>query len=275
MGRILLLLLAFLTAGCSGGPGSALRDIQDDLERAERLLEKNRFREARRVLSDVRSRHPRDWQVASSVFVFWVEGGRLDEAARAGQEMVEARDHLVEPRPLSRKEWSRIVTQVATAVMEDGDEGRSAELMELALELDSSNPDAANGVAWLLAERGQDLDRALVLARRAVRLKPEAGYIVDTLGWVYYRMNRLEEAAEWLQKSLARSTRDPTVHDHMGDVYYSMSRLKEAVQHWERSLQEWQSNAPSDMDQEEMAKIRKKLENARIRLAREGAQQKN
>ncbi len=228
MGRILLLLLALLTAGCSGGPGSALRDIQDDLERAERLLEKNRFREARRVLSDVRSRHPRDWQVASSVFVFWVEAGRLDEAARAGQEMVEARDRLVEPRPLSRKEWSRIVTQVATAVMEDGDEGRSAELMELALELDSSNPDAANGVAWLLAERGRDLDRALVLARRAVRLKPDAGYIVDTLGWVYYRQKRYDEAERWLIRAVQLSPGSSELRRHLSEVHLARGNLPSA-----------------------------------------------
>jgi Flp pilus assembly protein TadD len=113
------------------------------------------------------------------------------------------------------------------------------------------------------------------MIQKAVALEPNNSAFLDSLGWVYYRLNRLEEAAQWLQKSLARSSRDPTVHEHMGDVYYSMDRLKDAVQHWERSLQEWESSAPSDVDHEEIAKIRKKLENARIRLAREGAQQKN
>jgi tetratricopeptide (TPR) repeat protein len=143
------------------------------------------------------------------------------------------------------------------------------------LELNPKSASALNYLGYMLADRNVRLEEALDLIQKAVALEPNNSAFLDSLGWVYYRMNRLEEAAEWLQKSLARSTRDPTVHDHMGDVYYSMSRLKEAVQHWERSLQEWQSNAPSDMDQEEMAKIRKKLENARIRLAREGAQQKN
>lgn len=143
------------------------------------------------------------------------------------------------------------------------------------LEINPKSASALNYLGYMLADRNVRLQEALEMIQKAVALEPNNSAFLDSLGWVYYRLNRFEEAAEWLQKSLARSTRDPTVHDHMGDVYYSMSRLKDAVQHWERSLQEWQSSAPSDVDHEEIAKIRKKLENARIRLAREGAQQKN
>lgn len=143
------------------------------------------------------------------------------------------------------------------------------------LEINPKSASALNYLGYMLADRNVRLQEALEMIRKAVELEPNNSAFLDSLGWVYYRLNRLEEAAEYLEKSLARSTRDPTVHDHMGDVYYSMSRLKDAVQHWERSLQEWQSNAPSDIDPDEVAKIRKKLENARIRLAREAAQQKN
>lgn len=143
------------------------------------------------------------------------------------------------------------------------------------LEINPKSASALNYLGYMLADRNVRLQEALELVRQAVALEPNNSAFLDSLGWVYYRLNQLEQAAEYLQKSLARSSRDPTVHDHMGDVYYSMSRLKDAVQHWERSLQEWQSNAPSDIDHDEIAKVRKKLENARIRLAREGVQQKN
>jgi Flp pilus assembly protein TadD len=226
--RLLILLLALVAAGCSGGPGPALREARRDLERAERLLEKNRFKEARRVVSAVRSRHPRDWQVASSAFVFWLQAGRLDEASRVGREMVVQRDRLVEPHPLSHGEWSRIVTRVATAVMEDGDEAGSAELMELALQLDSSNPDAANGVAWLLAEQGRDLDRALTLAKRAVRLRPDAGYIVDTLGWVYFRQKRYEEAERWLIRAVRLSPGSAELRRHLAEAHLARGNLPSA-----------------------------------------------
>lgn len=144
------------------------------------------------------------------------------------------------------------------------------------LEINPKSASAMNYLGYMLADRNVRLQEALELVRKAVALEPNNSAFLDSLGWVYYRLNRLEEAAEWLQKSLARSSRDPTVHDHMGDVYYSLDRLKDAVQHWERSLKEWQSNAPGDVDHEEVAKVRKKLENARVRLAREAAaQQKN
>jgi tetratricopeptide (TPR) repeat protein len=143
------------------------------------------------------------------------------------------------------------------------------------LEINPKSASALNYLGYMLADRNVRLQEALEMIQKAVALEPNNSAFLDSLGWVYYRLNRLEEAAQWLQKSLARSSRDPTVHEHMGDVYYSMDRLKDAVQHWERSLQEWESSAPSDVDHEEIAKIRKKLENARIRLAREGAQQKN
>ncbi len=141
------------------------------------------------------------------------------------------------------------------------------------LEINPKSASAMNYLGYMLADRNVRLEEALELIRKAVALEPNNSAFLDSLGWVYYRLNRLEEAAEWLQKSLARSSRDPTVHDHMGDVYYSLDRLKDAVQHWERSLKEWHSNAPGDVDQEEMAKVRKKLENARVRLAREAAAQ--
>ena len=100
---------------------------------------------------------------------------------------------------------------------------------------------------------------------------PTNGAFLDSLGWAYYRLNRLEEAADYLRRSLQRGTKDPTVHDHLGDVYLSQGNLKDAISHWEVAVREWRSNAPSDQDAAEVAKIQKKLEGAKVRLAREAA----
>lgn len=143
------------------------------------------------------------------------------------------------------------------------------------LEINPKSASALNYLGYMLADRNVRLQEALELIQKAVALEPNNSAFLDSLGWVYYRLNRLEEAAEYLQKSLARGSRDPTVHDHMGDVYSSMGRLKEAVMHWEKSLEEWHSNAPAEIDHEEIAKIRRKLENAKMRLAREGAARQN
>lgn len=143
------------------------------------------------------------------------------------------------------------------------------------LEINPKSASALNYLGYMFADRNVRLQEALELIQKAVALEPNNSAFLDSLGWVYYRLNRLEEAADYLQKSLARGSRDPTVHDHMGDVYSSMGRLKEAVMHWERSLEEWQANAPAEIDHDEIEKIRKKLENAKMRLAREGAAKQN
>lgn len=133
------------------------------------------------------------------------------------------------------------------------------------------NPDSAaalNYLGYMLADRNVRLNEALAMIQKAVDMDPHNAAYLDSLGWVYYRLNRLEEAEEYLRRSLERGSRDPTVHDHLGDVLFSRDNLKEAIAQWEIAIREWQTNAPSDKDAKEIAKIEKKLENARVRLAR-------
>ncbi|RPI12352.1 MAG: hypothetical protein EHM65_06065, partial [Acidobacteriales bacterium] len=92
---------------------------------------------------------------------------------------------------------------------------------------------------------------------------------LDSLGWVYYRMNRLEEAEANLRRSLERVSRDPTVHDHLGEVLAKRGKIKEAIAEWQVSLKEWEASSPADKDPAEIAKINKKLEGAKVRLAQE------
>jgi len=225
-----------------------------------------RFREAESLLkSSFDGKNDRD---------VWVSLAQVYEKQKNFTEMARALDEA--GKLSSSAEEKEVVHFMRGAMYERQKKYDLAEKeFRKVLEMNPRSASALNYLGYMLADRNVRLEEALDLIRKAVAMEPNNSAFLDSLGWVYYRMNRLEEAAEWLRKSLARSSRDPTVHEHMGDVYYGMSQLKEAVQHWERSLQEWQSNAPSDVDQEEIAKIRKKLENARIRLAREGAQQKN
>jgi tetratricopeptide (TPR) repeat protein len=137
------------------------------------------------------------------------------------------------------------------------------------------NPDSAsalNYLGYMLADRNERLQEALEMIQKAVDMDPHNAAFLDSLGWVYYRLNRLEEAEEYLRRSLERGSRDPTVHDHLGDVLFSQNNLKAAIAQWEIAIREWQANAPSEVDVKEVAKIEQKLENARVRLARETGQ---
>ncbi len=142
------------------------------------------------------------------------------------------------------------------------------------LKLNPENSSALNYLGYMLADRNVRLQEALDMIKKAVDMEPNNGAFLDSLGWVYFRLNRLDEAAEQLRRSLDRGSRDPTVHEHLGDVYSGMNNLKDAITLWERSIAEWQSNAPSEVDQAEISKIQKKVEGAKVRLAREDSPNK-
>jgi tetratricopeptide (TPR) repeat protein len=144
-----------------------------------------------------------------------------------------------------------------------------------ALKINPENPSALNYLGYMLADRNVRLPEALEMIKKAVAMEPNNAAFLDSLGWVYFRMSRYDEAAEQLRRSLERGSRDPTVHDHLGDVYNGMHKLKEAITLWEKSIAEWHSNAPSDVDQAEIAKIRQKVDGAKVRLARESAPNRN
>jgi tetratricopeptide (TPR) repeat protein len=137
------------------------------------------------------------------------------------------------------------------------------------LELDSDNAGAMNYLGYMLADRDVRLDEAYQLIKKAVDLDPQNGAYLDSLGWVYYRQGKLNEAEGQLLQALDHIGQDPTVHDHLGDVYFKLGKTKDAITQWQASLKEFQAGSQSDRDPEEIASLGKKLESARVRLAKE------
>ena len=138
----------------------------------------------------------------------------------------------------------------------------------------ASDPKSAttlNYLGYMLADRGIRLDEALTLIRRAIALDPQNGAYLDSLGWVQFKMGKYDLAEATLRKAIERLDNDPTVHEHLGDVYQKTNRLKLAVTQWERSLAEWKKNAPADVEPAEVAKVQKKLDEAKVKIAREQA----
>jgi tetratricopeptide (TPR) repeat protein len=139
---------------------------------------------------------------------------------------------------------------------------------------DPENASALNYLGYMMADRNSRLNEALDLINRALKKEPGNGAYLDSLGWVYFRMNRLQEAEDTLRIALDKMGKDPTVHDHLGDVYMKAGKVREAIQQWEGSIHEWENGAPADLDHAEMAKVQKKLEGAKVRLAKESGKQK-
>ena len=139
------------------------------------------------------------------------------------------------------------------------------------LELNPDNASALNYLGYMFADRGVRLDEAQKLISRALELDPDNGAYLDSLGWLYYKENRLDEAEHALVRALSKSGvgDDPTVHDHLGDVYLKLGKTKDAITQWQASLKKAETDPSSDIEPGELAQINKKLEEAKVRLARE------
>ena len=140
---------------------------------------------------------------------------------------------------------------------------------------DPENTSALNYLGYMLADRNARLNEALDLITKALKKEPMNGAYLDSLGWVLFRMNRMQEAEDTLKRALDKIGKDPTVHDHLADVYMKQGKLKEAIQQWDAAIHEWEIGAPADLDHTEVAKVQKKLETAKVRLAKESGKQKN
>lgn len=140
----------------------------------------------------------------------------------------------------------------------------------------AANPDSAmtlNYLGYMLAEQGVKLHDALSLIQRAVKLDPHNGAYLDSLGWVYFKMGQYTLSEVNLRKAIDRMSNDPTVHDHLGELYAKTGRLKLAAAEWEKSLEDYAKAPRSDAEPGEMSKVKKKLESARVRLAKEEKKQ--
>jgi tetratricopeptide (TPR) repeat protein len=156
-------------------------------------------------------------------------------------------------------------------------EKRYAEAEEQFKKVLASDPEhasALNYLGYMLADQNLKLEEALGFIKRAVDLDPANGAYLDSIGWAYFRLGKYELAEENLLKASQKINTDPTVHDHLGDLYQKTGRLKLAASNWERALTEWNRTIAAEVDPADVARVQKKLDSAKMKLAKEeGAKQ--
>lgn len=136
------------------------------------------------------------------------------------------------------------------------------------LALDPNNSMTLNYLGYSLADRGVRLNDALAMIQKAVKLDPQNYAFLDSLGWAYFKLGQYQLSEQNLQKACERDSTDPTVHDHLGELYAKTGRLKLAAAQWEQSLHEFAHTSPADAEPGEISKVQKKLDSARVRLAK-------
>jgi tetratricopeptide (TPR) repeat protein len=135
-----------------------------------------------------------------------------------------------------------------------------------------SNPQNAatlNYLGFMNADRGVALEESLNYIKQAVSLEPSNGAYLDSLGWAYFKLGKYDQAEDALTKAALHMESDPTVQDHLGDLYQKTGRLKLAAAHWDRAVAEWNKTVPAEVDTDLLAATQKKLDAAKVRLAKE------
>jgi tetratricopeptide (TPR) repeat protein len=118
-----------------------------------------------------------------------------------------------------------------------GDWSKAEADLEYALSLKPDQPLILNYLGYSWIDRGEKLDQGLKMIEKAVELRPEDGYIVDSLGWAHYRMGDYAGAVEYLERAVELVPSDSTINNHLGDAYWRTGRLTEARYQWRRALQ--------------------------------------
>ncbi len=116
-----------------------------------------------------------------------------------------------------------------------------------ALELNPDQPQVLNYLGYSWVDKGLHLNRALAMIQKAIEGAPGDGYIIDSLGWAYYRLGRYDEAVQKLEEAVLLRPNDPEINDHLGDAYWRVGRKLEATFQW---------NVASAMDTEGNVKKR-------------------
>jgi tetratricopeptide (TPR) repeat protein len=126
--------------------------------------------------------------------------------------------------------------------------------MRKALQLQPEQPHVLNYLGYSWIDQGINLDEGMKMIKRAVDQRPDDGYIVDSLGWAFYRIGNYEDAVKNLERAIDLKPEDPTINDHLGDAYWRIGRTVEAKFQWAHARD-------LKPEPEELPKIEAKIEN--------------
>ena len=222
-----------------------------ELGRAESLRRAEKTDAAIEVLTQLSESHP-------ELPLAHVSAGDLHRQLEQWEKSITAYDRAIELYD-AREEQQWFVYYARAISHERMDNWPEAEAdFRKSLELNPGQPQVLNYLGYTMVEKQVNLDEALAMIEEAVAAQPNSGYIVDSLGWVLYRLGRYDEAIGHMERAAALEPVDPVVNDHLGDVLWAVGRFTEAEFQWKRALSFVDEDKPSpDLDPD---RIRSKLD---------------
>lgn len=224
-----------------------------ELATARNLERLDRFDDAVRLLEDLARRHNDDAEPLGELGDMLRKRERFEDAVKAYDR---AFARIGPPQP---HHWRLLYARgISLERAKQWDRAEGDFLQALAFE--PEQPFVLNYLGYSWVEQGRNLAQAEQMIRKAVALRPDDGYIVDSLGWVLYRLERYGEAVVELERAVALKPEDPVMNDHLGDAYWAAGRQREARYQWRTAL----ALSP---EPELKAKLQDKLEHGLVRQA--------
>jgi Flp pilus assembly protein TadD len=216
-----------------------------EIQEAVDLDALDRTEDAKKRLEHVIAEHPKDTEALMALGN--IERGRKDFAGCAAT-YSKAIDTVPTPE---KSNW--VMFYFRGICYERSHQWPKAEAdMKKGLELYPDQPLVLNYLGYSWIDQGVHLDEGMDMIRRAVEQRPDDGYIVDSLGWAYFRTGNYDEAVKNLERAVLLKPDDPTINDHLGDAYWRVGRTLEAHFQWAQA-KDFKPEA------DELAQIEKKL----------------
>ncbi len=134
-----------------------------------------------------------------------------------------------------------VISALALVYDAVGERAKSDSLHELGLKLSPNNHLLLNNYSYTLAERGERLELALEMAKKAIEQEPENPSYLDTIGWVYFKLGDYQKAHDYILKAVEKGG-SPVVIEHLGDVYFKLGNKEKAIEHWKKALEKNPTN---------------------------------
>ncbi len=227
-------------------PGSALR-INADTEIAINLQRLERTKEAQQKLKEIIAKDPKNYDALVTLGNVY----RSNEEFQPASETYSTALALV-ARP--EKEHWRILYYRGIAYERQKLWDKAEADFRQALALSPDEPLVLNYLGYSMIEKKINLNEALGMVKKAVELKPNDGYIVDSLGWAYFQLGDFEEAATHIERAVDLNPADPIIGEHLGDAYWRVGRKLEAKF-------QWQHAKDNDPQPDDLKRIEEKLLN--------------
>jgi tetratricopeptide (TPR) repeat protein len=208
----------------------------------------DRTEEAIKILKGVTSDDPKDIEAVMAL-------GNIERGRKKFADCAKTYAHGIDILPPTTDKNTWVYYYYRGICEERSKQWNKAEAdMRKALELQPEQPHVLNYLGYSWIDQGINLDEGMKMIKRAVDQRPDDGYIVDSLGWAYYRIGNYEDAVKNLERAIDLKPEDPTINDHLGDAYWRVGRTLEAKFQWAHARD-------LKPEPEDLPKIEAKIEN--------------